>query len=141
MLQSGVFSGSIVFWMMNLNHNPISRYFIFVGILWLLYFNSYALGVLMVGLFPNPATLLATSPLFWILHMLFAGFYIAGSTIPVFLRWISNINFVAYGLRALLVNEFEGGTLTTQPPTLFPNGVCVYVFIMLPDVFMINTFR
>jgi hypothetical protein len=47
-------------------------------------------------------------------QMLFAGFFVAPSLIPAFLRWAMYLCSLTYGVRILMINEFHncGGSVT-----------------------------
>ena len=44
--------------------------------------------------------------------VLFAGFFINYDDIPIFLRWISYLSPIRYGLEAIFKSEFQGRTFT-----------------------------
>lgn len=119
--------GCIAYWMVGFNDGA-DRFFTYIGVTVMLYLTSFALGVVIVGLFPDPAVAISVAPLFWILLMMFAGFYIGESTIPVYFTWIRYINFVSYGLRSLIVNEFQGVTLNVGAGAFFSDGNGVLSF-------------
>ena len=58
---------------------------------------------------PTPQVAMALGPLCTVVFMLFGGFYVNLTTIPVWIRWISNFSPIKWGFIGLAVNEFSGG--------------------------------
>mmetsp|Transcript_11457 Transcript_11457/g.34275 ORF Transcript_11457/g.34275 Transcript_11457/m.34275 type:complete len:278 (+) Transcript_11457:770-1603(+) len=48
------------------------------------------------------------APAITVLFLMFSGYFLNESSIPVFLRWFKYLSFVRYAFQALAVNEFRG---------------------------------
>jgi hypothetical protein len=50
---------------------------------------------------------------FYAFLTLSAGFLVNITTMPVYVKWLSDVNFIAYGFRIMFSNEFRGRTFET----------------------------
>lgn len=57
---------------------------------------------------PTPPVALALGPLVTVICMLFGGFYINLKSIPLALRWISNLSPIKWAFVGFSINELEG---------------------------------
>eukprot|EP00523_Entomoneis_sp_CCMP467_P003908 CAMPEP_0168742096 /NCGR_PEP_ID=MMETSP0724-20121128/12860_1 /TAXON_ID=265536 /ORGANISM="Amphiprora sp., Strain CCMP467" /LENGTH=679 /DNA_ID=CAMNT_0008789635 /DNA_START=46 /DNA_END=2085 /DNA_ORIENTATION=+ len=71
--------------------------------------SSQALGVLVGSALENPSVAMEFLPAIFMPQILFAGFFVPPDDIPVWLRWITYISPLTYGVRICLVAEFDGG--------------------------------
>jgi len=71
-------------------------------------------------------------PVFMILALLFAGFFIDDDLIPDFLAWIQYLSFIKYGLTAITYNQLEGTPFAGEFQSQFGNvssATCYAVLI------------
>jgi ABC-type multidrug transport system permease subunit len=93
----------IVYWMMGLRGNFI-----------LLFLSAFGLGmaacsvaVFMAVVAPDIKTVNELSFLLFVPQLLFAGFFIRTSQIPIFLRWAQYLTSLKYALNLMLLIEFD----------------------------------
>lgn len=67
-----------------------------------------AAGIMISSIAPTPQIALALGPLTTVIFMLFGGFYVNLSSIPVWIRWVRYISPIQWGFVGLCVNEFSG---------------------------------
>jgi len=84
------------------------KYFIMVLVGIVQEFAGTALGIFMASLFEDIAVALAVTPMALMPLMIFSGFFVNSSTIPVFLNWIKWLSPMKYAFVALVKNEFSG---------------------------------
>eukprot|EP00188_Purpureofilum_apyrenoidigerum_P002320 Plantae.Rhodophyta-Purpureofilum_apyrenoidigerum.ctg24313.p1 GENE.Plantae.Rhodophyta-Purpureofilum_apyrenoidigerum.ctg24313~~Plantae.Rhodophyta-Purpureofilum_apyrenoidigerum.ctg24313.p1 ORF type:complete len:660 (-),score=140.77 Plantae.Rhodophyta-Purpureofilum_apyrenoidigerum.ctg24313:124-2103(-) len=70
-------------------------------------------------------------PVFMILALLFAGFFIQAELIPGFLRWIQYLSFIKYGLTAISYNQLEGTEFLGQFEEQFGNVSTATCYVVL----------
>lgn len=70
----------------------------------------------------NPQQAGALAPVFIVTSMLFCGFLVEISSIPVWLRWINYLSFIKYGYALAMQNQFEDRVLELTGCT--PNSFC-----------------
>jgi ABC-type multidrug transport system permease subunit len=89
-----------------------SNFGIFFGAIYTLAMASTAMAVLLGSAVEDPKLAIEMLPILFVPQMLFAGFFVATDLIPIWLRWAQYLCSLTYGLRILLVEEFEdcGGT-------------------------------
>lgn len=85
---------------------------IFVAGIYTLSMASTAMAVLLGSAVEDPKLAIEMLPILFVPQMLFAGFFVATDLIPVWLRWAQYLCSLTYGLRILLVENFQncGGT-------------------------------
>lgn len=69
-----------------------------------------ALGLAISSFAPNVDAANAVGPVFIIIAILFGGFYIKVSSLPIVLNWIPFLSLFRWGYQALCINEFSGRT-------------------------------
>ena len=97
----------IVYWGSGLRPEP-EKFFIFIGFLALITFNGGALGYLLSSFSPTAIVANALGTPILIILLLFGGFYVNSSTLPSGSEWIPYIDFLSWGYRGLILNEFQG---------------------------------
>merc|ERR1712032_1286810 len=65
-------------------------------------------GVMLSACFTNVTMAGQIAPAVVILFLIFSGFLINESSIPVYFIWLREISFIRYAFKAIAVNEFEG---------------------------------
>lgn len=75
---------------------------------------STALGVLLGSAVEDPKLAQEFLPLLFVPQMLFAGFFVTPSLIPIWLRWARYLCTLTYAIRILLVAEFRDCAATEQ---------------------------
>ncbi|GKY92588.1 hypothetical protein MPSEU_000228900 [Mayamaea pseudoterrestris] len=108
-----ILSSMLTYTMMGLN----ARF----GVIWasqyLLALTSTALAVLVGATASEPSLAIEFVPLIFMPQILFAGFFVPPTLIPVWLRWLTYVFPLAYATKIVLVAEFDGacdGFETTQ---------------------------
>ena len=104
----------VVYWLVGLN-SAASSFFLFIFALVLTSLVAGSMGIMLGCLFPNAEVAVSLAPVVIIPFMLFAGFYVSLSSIPVWLSWIQYISIFKWALQALIVNEFYNETFTCAP--------------------------
>eukprot|EP00762_Andalucia_godoyi_P004214 ANDGO_05550.mRNA.1 hypothetical protein len=114
----------IVYWMTGLNPLP-DRFLIFVGMMALLTFLGNSMGLLIAASTSGFETAAIISRITMIFFMLFSGFLVSDSSIPIWLRWIKPCLYLTYAYKISLVNELAGETFyCTSSETV--RGICPY---------------
>ena len=89
--------GSIVYFAIGLSTVAISKFFIFLGILVLLYLSAGSYALILSSLLADKQLAVTLTPLLVIPFMLFAGFFVAKDVIPKYLLEIHYLSFFKYG--------------------------------------------
>lgn len=82
-----------------------------------------ALGMCVSALAPNVDAANALSAPFLIIGILFGGFYIKISSLPIVLNWIPYISAFRWAFEALCINEFKGQSFSCN---LTPQSQCLF---------------
>ncbi|KAL7557523.1 hypothetical protein ACA910_005277 [Epithemia clementina (nom. ined.)] len=93
----------ITYFMINFQMN----YGLYYVTIYSLAMASTALAVLLGASLENPKVAQEMLPILFVPQMLFAGFFVVPSLIPVWLRWARYLCTLTYALRIMLVGEFE----------------------------------
>lgn len=101
-----VIFGSIVYFAIGLCTIGASHFFMFLFILILVYNSAQGYALVISAGFSDKQLAVTLTPVLIIPFMLFAGFFVAASSIPIFLREFEYISIFKYGYNALLLNEF-----------------------------------
>jgi len=104
----------IAYWLVGLN-SAVSSFFLFIFGVVLTSMTAGSMGIMLGCMFPNAEVAVSLAPIVIIPFMLFAGFYVSLSSIPVWLSWIQYISIFKWGLQALFVNEFYNESFTCTP--------------------------
>lgn len=99
----------IVYWIVGLNPDP-EAFLIFCGITLSVTLGAIGIGFCVGSKAPSVKAASAMGPPVMILQLMFAGFYLNISNIPVWLRWISNLSVIQWAFGAYILNEFTGKT-------------------------------
>ncbi len=95
----------IVYWMVGLNPNAFG---VFILILMLEAMTAISLGLAISALTPSLEAALGIGPPTIIVALIFGGFYINISSLPIVANWIPYVSFLKWTFEALCVNEFQG---------------------------------
>lgn len=98
--------GCIVYFSVGLN--PLAgRFFMFLLILILIYNASSGYSLVISCTFSDKQLAVTLTPVLIIPFMLFAGFFVAASNIPVWLREFEYLSIFKYGYQSLMHNQFD----------------------------------
>uniref|UniRef100_A0A7S1THM9 Probable ATP-dependent transporter ycf16 n=1 Tax=Compsopogon caeruleus TaxID=31354 RepID=A0A7S1THM9_9RHOD len=96
----------ITYWMIGLRANGGS-FFLFVLVLFLVNLIAETGTYCISTITPDAQTAAAIVPVFVIMSMLFAGFFIPPESIPAGVSWIKWISFIYYAFYATVDNQFQ----------------------------------
>merc|ERR1711871_217760 len=100
---------------------PGWHYFLtFMGIMMLENFVAIGLGMALSGSFKDVAMAPQIAPAVVVLFLMFSGFFLNESSIPVWIGWLNYISFIRYAFTALCINEFKGATFGCKSPSDMP---------------------
>jgi len=124
--------------------NPYYTNFLyFLAILVLVSMTSTAMCFVISSVTPSVSVgnLIAILLLFFFL--LFGGFLVNTTNMPVYVRWITKLSFLTYGFTALMINEFKDINILINPggpysPTLVPGTVILAQVGMDPKYFTLD---
>ena len=105
-LMQPVIFGSIVYYVIGFNDVAASYFFVFILIMILTYNAAQGYALVISAGFSDKQLAVTLTPVLIIPFMLFAGFFVASSHIPYFLRIFEYISIFKYGYNALLLNQF-----------------------------------
>jgi len=99
---------TVAYWALQLNHTAM-RYLVFLLFTCSMAFSSIGIAFLLSVAFGGniQAASGAVGPIA-IIFLLLGGFYINTSTIPVWIAWLSKINYVSWAYQGLVINQFNG---------------------------------
>jgi len=97
--------GCIVYFTVGLNPTA-GHFFVFLLTLILIYNASSGYSLIISASFANKQVAVTLTPVLIVPFMLFAGFFVASSSIPYFLREFEYLSIFKYGYQALMRNEF-----------------------------------
>ena len=84
--------------------------FIFIVLAcWGLSMASCSVALLLGASVPNVKDVTELAPLLFVPQMLFVGFFIRTSNIPIFLRWAQYLCSLKYAMNLILLTEFNPG--------------------------------
>ena len=98
--------GCIVYFSVGLNPDA-GRFFLFLLILILIYNASSGYSLVISCTFSDKQLAVTLTPVLIIPFMLFAGFFVAASNIPVWLREFEYLSIFKYGYQSLMHNQFD----------------------------------
>jgi len=84
-----------------------SNFGIFYAAIYCLAMASTAMAVMLGSAVEDPKLATELLPLLFVPQMLFAGFFVTTNLIPSWLRWAQYLCSLTYGVRIVLVEEFE----------------------------------
>merc|ERR1712050_446345 len=117
-------SNTVSYWALPFTHE-VSCYLVFLLCTCGMAFASIGIGFLLaVAAGGNAQAASAGVGPIALLFLLLGGFYINSSTIPVWIRWISKIEYVRFVYEALAINEFNGGIVTANGVHAQSDGSC-----------------
>lgn len=101
--------GCIVYFTVGLNPTA-GNFFVFLLTLILIYNASSGYSLIISAIFSNKQVAVTLTPVLIVPFMLFAGFFVASSSIPVWLREFEYVSIYKYGYQALMRNEFDNNS-------------------------------
>jgi len=108
----------VVYWMVDLNIFEVYRFFMFWLTILSVSLASGSLGLMLGCLLPNAEVAVTLAPVIIIPFMIFGGFFINISNIPVWLRWIQYLSLFKWSFQAFATNEFHDTVYTCGPGDL-----------------------
>lgn len=133
-LIDGCVYGTMIFFLVGMAFSEgasIANYFIFM----LLLFVSSLTSGLFFSVFPaivqSVTIAQAGMAIVAVLFVVFSGFTVQPDVIPDYYIWLYYINFCAWGLRALIVNEFDSGKYDDVPLQANPENRTTGELILL----------
>lgn len=99
--------GCIIFYAIGYNQNEVGIFFAFLGIVILIYNASSGYSLIISASFSDKQLAVTLTPVLIIPFMLFAGFFVASSSIPVYLKEFEWLSIFKYGYQALMLNNFS----------------------------------
>jgi len=98
--------GVIVYFTVQLNPQ-VDKFFMFLLTLILIYNASSGYSLIISASFSDKQLAVTLTPVLIIPFMLFAGFFVSTSSIPIFLKVFEYLSIFKYGYQALMMNEFN----------------------------------
>ena len=100
----------MTYFMCSLQGNFI--YMVIIG--WMLGCGSSSLAVVLGCLVPDVKDVTELAPLLYVPQLLFAGFFIKTSQIPIFLRWAQYLCSLKYAMNLMILTEFDNSNKSCQ---------------------------
>merc|ERR1712217_610310 len=115
---------SVAYWALKLNHSP-ERYLLYLLLTISMTLSSVILGFCLAAATGGniQAASASVGPLA-IVFLLLGGFYINKSTIPSWISWLSEINYVSWSYEGLAINEFHGYIIKAAGVKTQADGAC-----------------
>merc|ERR1719362_2090388 len=101
-----VIFGCIVYYLIGYNPDA-GNFFMFLLILVLVYNASSGYSLIISASFSDKQLAVTLTPVLIIPFMLFAGFFVSSSNIPVFLKIFEYLSIFKYGYESLMRNQFD----------------------------------
>jgi len=94
---------------------------LFVALMWLNTLMGGSVGLLISASIINVKQALTISVILLLGSVLLGGFFVSGSSIPVWIAWARWLSMLKYAYEALLINEFQlsGQTFTPSNPSSY----------------------
>lgn len=128
--------GSIVYYM--IGYQPaVEKFLIFLFTLVVLSMTATSMCFLISSLAPSIAVANFVAILLLFFFLLFGGFLVSLPSMPVEVRWITNLSFLTFSYTILMVNEFNGISILINPDGMTnSNPVLVSGRLLLTQVGM-----
>lgn len=101
--------GIIVYFTVQLNPGT-DKFFLFLLSLILIYNASSGYSLIISASFSDKQLAVTLTPVLIIPFMLFAGFFVSSSSIPIFLKEFEYLSIFKYGYQALMYNQFDNNS-------------------------------
>ena len=126
----------LLYWTIGFNNSDPSKFFIFALLNILQSFGGNAMGLFAGCLFSDSRVASSVAPLFMMPLMIFSGFYVNDSQMPVWLAWIKYISPFYYSLQGMSRNEFFDSNFGLAPLhslgfMSISIGYCILITFML----------
>lgn len=89
--------GCIIYYAIGYSQNDVSQFFIFLGIVILIYNASSGYSLIISASFSDKQLAVTLTPVLIIPFMLFAGFFVASSQIPAYMKEFEWLSIFKYG--------------------------------------------
>lgn len=124
-LISPLFLITISYWMIGLR-DEFLRFLVSYGIMCLVTNVAVSFGYIISTIAPTITAATSLGPPLMLPLLIFGGFFLKNTTVPVYFIWLKYISWFMYGFEALIINQWKGygsipcTTETTIAPTLSP---------------------
>jgi len=100
----------IAYWLMECN----APFIVLVLISWALGIAGSSVGMALGCAVPDVKTVTEFGPILFVPQILFAGFFVKSSQIPIFLRWAQYLCSLKYAMNLLIIAEFDAANSNCQ---------------------------
>lgn len=115
---------TFAYWCLDFTHS-VHQYFMFLLFACGMTFASVGIGfVLAVAAGGNVQAASAAVAPIALLMLLLGGFYVNTSTIPVWISWLSKLEYMRFVYEGLAINEFNGQVLAADSTCVDASGAC-----------------
>lgn len=105
---------TLLFWLLKLTHSA-DRYLVFLLFTSGMTFSSIGVGFLLaVAAGGNVQAASAVVAPFALVMMLLGGFYVNTSTLPVWIAWLGQVDYMKWVYQALAINEYNGHAVAVK---------------------------
>ncbi|CAH3142936.1 unnamed protein product [Porites evermanni] len=124
-LISPLFLITISYWMIGLR-GEFLHFLVCYGIMCLVTNVAVSFGYIISTIAPTITAATSLGPPLMLPLLIFGGFFLKNTTVPVYFIWLKYISWFMYGFEALIINQWKGygsipcTTETTIAPTLSP---------------------
>jgi len=129
----------ITYYIIGFNDHSAGKLFLYFVIMIGQSLAGNSFGLLLGSAFDDPKVAISIAPMFANPFMIFAGFYINSSNIPVYVRWLQYLSPFKYSLEALATNEFNDSAFSDrafeQQDFDLGLGNCILILFVLGIVF------
>lgn len=108
-IMTPVIFGCIVYFTVALNPG-VDHFLMFLLTLVLIYNASSGYSLIISASFSDKQLAVTLTPVLIIPFMLFAGFFVSTSSIPIFLKEFEYLSIFKYGYQALMMNQFDNNS-------------------------------
>ncbi|XP_073236643.1 protein white-like [Porites lutea] len=126
-LISPLFLITISYWMIGLR-GEFLHFLVCYGIMCLVTNVAVSFGYIISTIAPTITAATSLGPPLMLPLLIFGGFFLKNTTVPVYFIWLKYISWFMYGFEALIINQWKGygsipcTTETTIAPTLSPTN-------------------
>lgn len=124
---------TILYWMYGLLPN-VGNYFTWVGFFFIIINCGSSIMYCFSAIAPSPSVANSLVSVILLFVMIFNGFFIVYNSIPVWYRWIADINFMRFALNVFYFNEFHNQVYncTVGVDCFYTNGNDVLINLGVP---------
>jgi len=97
---------TVTYWMVGLRPSA-QHYLTFLGIMMLQNLVGIGLGMCLSSCFKKVTMAAEIAPAVVVLFLVFSGYFLNESSVPVWLAWVKYASFIRYAFQAVAINEFK----------------------------------